>query len=65
MNELYCPYCKYKETKITENKNKGEFWELSNDVNLIRNISVYKQQEAYVMGCPSCKKIFIFDGWEN
>lgn len=65
MNELKCPHCNYEGNKTSKDKNEGLFWELSNEISLTRSINnLDKQQEAYIYGCPSCKKLFVFDGWE-
>jgi len=58
---MKCPYCGYEATKTTEDREKGEFWELSNRVELERSSGFMENQKALLRGCPACKKVFVDD----
>lgn len=60
---MKCPHCSYEPKEESDDRDKGEFWRLTNDVRLTRNSCLFDKQEAYVYGCPRCKKLFMGDWW--
>lgn len=63
---MKCPHCDYlhgwdgeslKDIKGSE----GEFFELSNDIKMERNVGRLKvgEETRMVMGCPKCSKLFM------
>ena len=58
---MKCPYCEYEATEATDERDKGEFWELSNSVELERRSGYIRDQTAVLRGCPACKKVFVDD----
>lgn len=58
---MKCPYCEYEESEATYDREKGKFWELSNHITLERRCDFMEDQEAYLLGCPACKRIFLSD----
>ncbi len=58
---MECPYCKYEDTDASEDRNSGNFWTLSNDIELSRETGLFDKQKANIKGCPNCKRIFVSD----
>lgn len=61
---MKCPHCEYQETEPTEDADSGLFWKVSNQICLERACGFMEtQKSARLMGCPSCKKVFVDDNW--
>lgn len=63
---MKCPICKYEHGyDIDKGKIEGEYGEffyLSNDVQLIRDFAGFKGSlslKADIYGCPKCRKLFL------
>ncbi len=68
---MECPFCNYKEGEYDYKKKKkiggkeGDFFKLSNDVEMIRRDEgsyTRTHEKRNIYGCPKCKKIFM-DNW--
>lgn len=61
---MECPYCTYRyDWPVELNKNfqgdKGTFFKLSNDIEMVRDSTSWKKETIYVFGCPNCFKLFM------
>jgi hypothetical protein len=58
---MECPYCKYTIDDNGKDREAGQFWKLTNDVQLERDTYLFEKQTAKIYGCPQCKLIFVCD----
>lgn len=62
---MKCPHCQYVDGLVydysgpkTIKGEKGDFYRLSNDVKMLREMSFSDPEEKAVYGCPECGKLF-------
>jgi len=63
---MMCPHCNYQShifnedcSSVTKGE-KGDFYSFYNNI-IMKRFDSYIQEEAFVFGCPNCKKLFIED----
>lgn len=61
---MKCPHCEYEhgwsgeEMDVSKGK-EGEFFQLSNSIQMERSGSYGGTDKRYVYGCPACNKLFM------